>query len=505
MFTLGNAPLFEGLMKFAEQQPASFHVPGHRNGQVYRKFLTEVEPLNQYPLPLLEALTKLAQIDVTELSTTDDLHEPEGIIKQAQQKAARYFGADDTFFLVGGSTSGNVAIILSTCNPGDLILVQRNVHKSIINGCKLAGVQVVFLTPEQEQTTALTTIPSIKTIKAALLQYKEVKAVILTNPNYYGLSVKLEKYVELIHSYNIPVIVDAAHGAHYGLHSQLPQSALQAGADAVIQSTHKTLPALTMAAMLHIRGNRIDLGRLQQTLAMIESSSPSYLLMASLDVARAMMEEKGNDWINEALQHVERLSSWLRDANLCIQLHHVDISDERIEQDPFRLLIYDRSARMDGFELQRELEKYNVWVEMATVQYAVLVVHLSLTENDVNILKEAILHVASTIEEKLSKPRHETSTNRIHYINEGAQYSLPIQMQRYERPQLKRRISLDAAVGAISAEMVVPYPPGIPILFEGEVITSSIRTQIKELIEYGAKFQGSSTIAAGEIQVFMND
>src|SRR5690606_14336032 len=127
------------------------------------------------------------------------------------------------------------------------------------------------------------------------------------------------------------------------------------------QSTHKTLPALTMAAMLHIKGNKIDLERLQQTLAMIESSSPSYLLMASLDIARAMMEEKGNMWINETLQHVEQLSSWLRDANLCIQLHQVDTSNLRIEQDPFRLLIYDRSEKMDGFELQRELEKHNVW------------------------------------------------------------------------------------------------------------------------------------------------
>jgi len=503
MNNMGVAPLWDGLMQFAKQEPASYHVPGHRHGQLYRQYIHETGLLKQGDV--IDALAELARIDVTELSVTDDLHEPAGMIKEAQQKAATYFGADHTFFLVGGSTSGNLAIILSSCNVGDLIIVQRNVHKSIINGCKLAGVEVVFLSPDVEQMTGLMTVPSFSTLEAALHQYTEAKAVILTNPNYYGLSVKLEHYIELIHSYNIPVIVDEAHGAHYGLHTSLPQSALQVGADAVVQSTHKTLPALTMAAMLHIKGSRINLDRLQHNLAMLESSSPSYVLMASLDLARALMEHKGKEWIEQALQLIEELINWINKADLCIKLQQIDKSEQDLDQDPFRLLIYDSTTRMDGFELQREFEKYNIWVEMATTQYAVLVIHLSITEKDITQLKETILKITKSIEQKCYFNGHHSPSNRIHYINEATQISLPMKMERYKQYGSKKTILLDAAIGAKSAEMIVPYPPGIPILFEGETITASICEQIKVLTQLGARFQGNTTIEVGEIEVFMND
>ena len=180
------------------------------------------------------------------------------LLLKAQELAARSFGAEETFFLVGGSTSGNLAMILAICEPGQQIIVQRNAHKSVLNGLALAGAKAIFIMPQTDPVSGLEIVPELSVVEEALVRYPDAKGVFLTNPSYYGLSVDLETYASLIHRYEKLLLVDEAHGAHYGLHPEFPTSALQAGADAVVQSTHKTLSALTMGAMLHVQGKRMD-------------------------------------------------------------------------------------------------------------------------------------------------------------------------------------------------------------------------------------------------------
>lgn len=189
-----EAPLFEALRKHAAGKPVSYHVPGHHYGQALMNGWLDENPVFEAGR---EQYRSIMEIDVTELSSTDDLHHPEASILAAQQLAAAFFGADETFFLVGGSTSGNLALLLTLCQPQDIVIVQRNVHKSILNGLKLSGATAVFLSPELDPLSKTGTVPSLAALEYALKLYPDAKAVCLTNPNYYGIGVKLDEYAAL--------------------------------------------------------------------------------------------------------------------------------------------------------------------------------------------------------------------------------------------------------------------------------------------------------------------
>ncbi|WP_411829743.1 aminotransferase class I/II-fold pyridoxal phosphate-dependent enzyme, partial [Paenibacillus favisporus] len=291
-----RAPIYEMMQEMKDKAYSSFHVPGHKKGQAYTEsggagFLQDV-----------------LQVDLTEITGTDDLHHPEGVIREAQALAADCFGAEESFFLVGGSTSGNIALILTVCSkPGDLLIVQRNVHKSVIHGLMLAGAKAVFIQPEPDPVSGLAVAPSEETVTAALAAYPQAKGVLVTMPNYYGMGSDLAPLAEACHQHGVPLLVDEAHGAHYGQHPRLPGSALASGADGVVQSTHKMLAALTMGAMLHVQGPRIDRGLLRQRLAMVQSSSPSYPIMGSLDLARRLLHVQGAGAFTAGLAAVDAL------------------------------------------------------------------------------------------------------------------------------------------------------------------------------------------------------
>ncbi|MFC6335134.1 aminotransferase class I/II-fold pyridoxal phosphate-dependent enzyme [Paenibacillus septentrionalis] len=492
-----KAPLLEHLTAFAKLAPASFHVPGHRNGTVYLRLLTEHSQLSHH----FEAISQIAQLDVTELSHTDDLHDPQGVIAEAQKLAAALYESEHCFFLVGGSTAGNLALVLSLCEEQDTIIMQRNVHKSLINACKLAGANVVFLQPELEPSTQLSVIPSLDTVEEALRRFPHAKAVFLTNPNYYGLSSDLTAYAELVHRFNIPLIIDEAHGAHYGIAPYSPRSSITTGADAVVQSTHKTLPAFTMGAMLHIQGPYIKQESIQQQLAMLESSSPSYLIMSSLDMARAVLDCYGSKWFAQSYALRQQLIDWLG------QHSRLDIAllpeESRYSQDPYRLLLYDTKQELSGYELQRRLEKYGVWAEMSTPIYVVLVWHMAMTEDELERLKTVLLELSQDTESeaeskvmpaavpKQTLKRLIAADKAILEANAQLAISEPISFNRCQ-PQLTRIINLVEAEGMQCAEMIVPYPPGIPVLYERETITADHIREIRRYIEGGARFQGKA-------------
>jgi len=495
-----KAPLLEALLKHAESNPASFHVPGHHNGAALVHTLREshIEDAAQ----LEKQLSAVMRLDVTELSSTDDLHHPEGAILEAQQLAAQCYGAEETCLLVGGSTSGNLAMILAVCSPGDIIIVQRNVHKSVINGLKLAGAQAVFLTPRMESSTGLSMTPSLEQVKQALYQFPQAKAVFLTNPNYYGMGMKLDTYAKACHEQGKPLLVDEAHGAHYGMHPDLPTSAIQAGADGVVQSTHKTLPALTMGAMLHMQGQLLDRRRIKEALAMVQSSSPSFPIMASLDISRAIVDRLGDRLFHSAIEAVHSFRMWVKETNTMFATAEPELLPGQ-QQDPLRLILTVPGGQLTGFELHRELEKRGCWAEMSDPLYTVLVIgpHVAADEA-ITRLQDALRDIHESF---VAEPSREALYQRQSVsddLSEGI--SEPVSFARTkDRPS--KRVPLQEALHQPSAEMIIPYPPGIPILYPGERFTERHLKDIRQLSEAGARFQGAEDGTMATVAILIEE
>ncbi len=494
-------PIYEHLRNRWDHDPSSFHVPGHKYGR-------------QLPHEPYDWFRTIMRLDVTELADTDDLHHPEGIIREAQQLAARCYGAEESFLLVGGSTAGNLAMMLAVCSRDDVVIVQRNIHKSIGNGLRLAGARPVFVRPQFDPCTGTPTIPSLSDLEAVLQAYPQAKAVILSTPNYYGVSVELASYAALAHRYGMPLLVDEAHGAHYGFHPRFPGSAIRSGADAVVQSTHKTLTALTMGAMLHVQGDRIDKLAMQDALSVVQSSSPSYPIMASLDIARAMVESEGSQLFEGCLNAVDRFRAAFRDrqagplALIDYGEAASDTGDSSHSYDPLRVLLYDRTGLWSGFELLDKLAERNCAAEMADERFVVLLFGIGTTDEDVARLLEAIDGIGQErlrlrrIERDGTEDRQAQSllSNCPDELLEA--FSGPFKLQSANRDdEQSERIPIEEAVNRTAAEMVIPYPPGIPLLYPGEPIRESMIRKIRELADKGARYQGASDAAMKTIRV----
>ncbi|WP_420871897.1 aminotransferase class I/II-fold pyridoxal phosphate-dependent enzyme [Cohnella rhizosphaerae] len=481
-----QAPLFEMLVSHAQKGLTPFHVPGHKQRTVGDQHEGARADFGM-----------LMDIDVTELSDTDDLHDPSGAIALAQDLAAACFGAEETRFLVGGSTAGNLAMILGICDAGDLVLVQRNVHKSIINGLALAGAQCVFLTPESDDQSGIAIAPSLETVKRAIEKYREAKALILSSPNYYGMTADLMPLVEAAHGRRMPVLVDEAHGAHFGLHPAFPGSALQAGADVVVQSTHKMLSSLTMSAMLHMQGDLVYRPAIRQALGMILSSSPSYPLMASLDLTRRAIQMQGPALFEPALAAAQAI----REALAGLPFEALDAND------PLKLSIRDQMERLSGFELQTRLEAHGCVAEMADAKYAVLALGPGTREEDAAVLLQALNKIAGELD--ADAERMESSrTEEVAMKSSPGNSSMSIAYGQLPEPVTIRRripytssVSLEAASGRVCGEWIIPYPPGIPLLYPGESISKAVVEELTRLAAAGARFQGAADESLSTIRV----
>src|SRR5699024_9106794 len=350
-----HIPILQKLIAFQAQNPISFHVPGHKNGAL---FPDEARPFFESILPL----------DLTELPGLDDLHAPREMIREAEELAATFFETQYTFFLVGGSTAGNLAMLLATCSSNDDVIVQRNCHKSIMNGLELAGARPVFIAPEYDEEEQRYLAPSENTLEQALRQYPSAKAVVLTYPDYFGKTFQIKEMIDLAHAYYIPVLVDEAHGVHFSVPEQtIPPSSLSLGADVVVQSAHKMAPAMTMASYLHIRSTLVQTERVAHYLQMLQSSSPSYPLLASLDVARAFLQSLGREDIRSILVSVDTLRDKLSTLS-CTTVKTPSASD-----DPFKITLHMKKG-YSGKAVAALFEAEGVYPELATESH-ILFIH----------------------------------------------------------------------------------------------------------------------------------
>ncbi|HWK22931.1 MAG TPA: aminotransferase class I/II-fold pyridoxal phosphate-dependent enzyme [Ureibacillus sp.] len=455
-------PIVSALQRFVESEPLSWHVPGHKNGM-----------LSNLPSPIKEALT----YDLTELTGLDDYHHPEEAIAQAEILLARAYQAQKSFFLVNGSTVGNLAMIYATCKRNEKVIVQRNAHKSIFHALELVGAKAIFVSPNWDENTSSAGAVSNTTLLEALKLHTDAKAVILTYPTYYGVTGKdLEQQIKMCHELKIPVLVDEAHGTHFMASELYPPSSLQLGADVVVQSAHKTLPAMTMASFLHVNSNLIKADKIDHYLRILQSSSPSYLLLASLDDARDYVEsylesdavyfhEKRGQWI-EALRSIETL-----------QVIEVD--------DPLKLIL--RLPGYTGFQLKEVLEQQGIYVELAD-PYQVLFILPLLKLRQTYPFAEArrrIKEAVYKLKKDGAKPIQMLSPH-----NEQIYVSMPEYSYDELEQHDKEWIPYMRAIGRVSACMIIPYPPGIPLFLPGEKITVAKLSQLEELLAAGAAFQG---------------
>jgi arginine/lysine/ornithine decarboxylase len=468
-----QAPLYEALNKHIKTDPISFHVPGHKYGAVFQT------PKNDF-------FHSILKIDATELSGLDDLHSPEGAILEAEALLADLYQVDRSFFLVNGSTAGNLAMVMSVCEEGDYVLVQRNCHKSILNALNLAKAHPVFLEPEYDRDGKIASGISLQTVKEAIELYPNAKSVILTYPNYYGMVNDLKGIVTLAHHHHIPVLVDEAHGAHLILGDPMPHSAVQLGADIVVQSAHKTLPAMTMGSYLHFNSKLISIDKLNDYLQIFQSSSPSYPIMASLDLARCYLAAYSRNDLEYLLKEINQFKAELTKIKGIKVLNYAG--------DPLKVTIQS-TCELSGFALQKKIEELGVYTELAD-PYNVLFVLPLLKENQTYPFKEAINKIKKALSGVALKQAEELIPGNNHKISELAlSYK---DQEKYKEIE----VLIKEATGKVAAEMVIPYPPGIPLLLKGERITPEKIENLNKLLEAGAKFQGSSCLKRGMIKVF---
>lgn len=513
-----DAPLYAELLRYAARKEASFHVPGHKDGNFYR----DIEGKAPY------GFSEVLSIDATEIEGTDDLHDPEGVIREAQEKAAAFFGAEETFFLVGGSTVGNLALILTVCSePGDILIVQRNVHKSVLNGLMLAGARAVFISPEHESLSGLAVLPNDASLEQALERYPEARGVLLTRPNYYGMGRSIRETSELCHRYGVPLLVDEAHGAHYGLHYAFPASALAEGADGAVQSTHKMLGAMTMGAMLHVQGKRIDRELLRKRLGMVQSSSPSYPIMASLDLARSVAEQRGEDGWKDALKAAAYMRTELEQLPRFGDVRPSRSDEDNggtisgtvdrryTEQDPFKISIEDVEGRLSGYELQQRIADAGCIAEMSDERRSVFALGPGTGMDDAVRLIAALRELQEEAEEKkidIALEQQQIREQSLFEQNEAFSSTLSIAQDMtpiISEPVLfnlrqfaaAETVQTEASVGRIAAEMIVPYPPGIPLVYAGERMTESAVAHLIRLRDAGARFQGASDVSLKTLRV----
>lgn len=478
-----QTPLFTKLQTHYLRQTISFHVPGHKNGRVF-------------PQKLDSLFSAILNIDVTELRGLDDLHDPEGVIAESQYLAANLYGVDRTYFLVNGSTVGNLASILSVVSPNDIVLVQRDCHKSVLNALKMANARPIFIAPEYDGNVNVCTGVNQEDVIKAIKQYPSAKAVILTNPNYYGITRELNGIIDVAHYHQIPVIVDEAHGAHFILGDPFPTSAVQTGADLVIQSAHKTLPAMTMGSYLHVQGTLINMDRLEFYLRALQSSSPSYPLMASLDLARFYLAQLKSEK-TQICSVVQSLTQFKKQLNEIEGIKVVSPMESYVKEDPLKVMIEPvHPCIKTGYSLQSQLESQQIYSELADPFHVLLVLPLSEQfpfEQSLQKMKKALVNVVNT--------ESSFDINQIcpfHFQNTTLAIG-------YEEMHLlkKRTVPFEEALGKVAALPVIPYPPGIPILLEGELIMKRHLDYISHLQELGAKIQGGQALSNQQLEVFL--
>ncbi|XP_072970350.1 uncharacterized protein [Typha angustifolia] len=474
-----TAPLVQALKSTAKQDVSCFHFPGHNRGKAAPSLLSDLTGLGTF------------LHDLPELPELDDLFSPKGVILDAQRRASELFGSSKTWFLVGGTTCGIQASIMATCSPGETLVLPRNSHISATSGLVLSGAVPKYIMPEYSSHWDLAGGITPLQVEKALQELEEdgkgAAAVLVTSPTYHGICSDVEEIAKICHSRSIPVIVDEAHGAHFGFHHGFPSTALEQGADLAAQSTHKVLCSLTQSSMLHMSGDLVDMDMVSRCLQTLQSSSPSYLLLASLDAARAQLSEDENIFdksvdISLEAKHQLRMIPGISVLGLSSFVSGFPAID------PLRITLGTSQLYKSGYAADDLLcEEHRIISELVGTRSVTFAVNLGTRWEDVQRLVLGVKH--------LSKKIFQPNELQIYTQNTICSPFTTLSMQLTPREAFfakKRKVHIEKSLGEICGELICPYPPGIPVLVPGEVITEGALSYLLDIRNMGATISGAA-------------
>lgn len=452
--------LHRGLLEAAQKNSVNFHMPGHKNRGINMPWLADV-----------------ARIDTTETVGTDNLAHPEGILRQSLDRIAAACGAVHSLYSVNGSTGSVYMAQSAALRPGETLLVQRDSHKSVYNGAILNRLELDFLYPRYNRQKQVVCGIDPEQVQEKLENNPDIRAVMIVYPNYYGVTADLRRIADIVHAHDALLIVDEAHGAHLHFSDRLPPSALDCGADIVLQSTHKTLPSLTQTSLIHLGSDRVSPERLKRASALFQTTSPSYTLMTSTEHAIEWMDsEEGRAALDRLIDQAESVRERVR-AMPGMRL--LEKTDGVFDLDPTRILL--GHDRLSGNRLKDILYRdHNINMEMADLYYTLALCTVNNTEADFAALLRALAVLA---EGASVEPVDRNVSPEI--------VPATVRVSMYDAYYLEKEvIRLEDALGRISGQQLTPYPPGVPLVLPGEEITAPILTQLLSLQKEGIDIIG---------------
>ncbi|WP_161955158.1 aminotransferase class I/II-fold pyridoxal phosphate-dependent enzyme [Moorella sp. Hama-1] len=465
-----RTPVFTAVKQYIDAGIIPFHVPGHKQGRALPEFKEYVGE-------------KVLAMDLTCVPGLDNICNPRDVIREAEELTAAAYGAEQAFFLVNGTTSGIQAMILAVCQPGDKIIIPRNAHRSALGGLILSGARPVYIEPAINTDFGISMGITPEQVEGALREHPDARAVFVISPNYYGTVPPLKEIVVVAHRYNVPVLVDEAHGAHLKFHDALPDSAMEAGADLAASSAHKLAGSMTQSSFLLLQGGRLDPKHIKAVLNLSQTTSPSYILLASLDVARKQMALRGR----ELLERTLALARWIRGE--LARIEGLAIMGDEVTHlpgcsylDPTKITVNVQGLGMTGYEMETRLrQEYKIQVELSDLYNVLLLVSIGDDEETAGRLVAAFKAIAGERSRK----------NVIRFCPPLPAIPRMAALPREAFYSQTRSLELEQAEGEISAEAITAYPPGIPLVCPGEVITREIIDYVTLLKNEHADLQGT--------------
>ena len=480
-----SAPLAEAVLRYAALGIAPFHTPGHKGGRgahpLLRRFFTA------------EGL----RADVSLTEELDDLHAPAGCIRAAEELAAEAYGADAAYFMINGTTGAIHTMLTAALAPGDVLLVPRNVHRSVVGAMILTGVRPVWLQPEIDTRLGIAMGVSLAAVQRVVQEHPEARAALLVHPTYYGVTGELREIADFLHANDMLLLTDAAHGAHFAFAEVLPPSAMEAGADLSAESTHKLLGSLTQTSMLLARGGRVPAERIRAASGILQSTSPNEILLASLDAARAQMAENGREQLAAAIRCARGLRRRINEIPGLWSFGEEYMGAPGMAAlDPLKITVQVMGLGMTGFAAEAELRRRNIACELADARNVLFLLSYADGERETELLCAALRDMAASCAPEC--------------ISRGAGSAAFLELPPLPETVLSPRnayfadsvsAAAEDAEGRTAAETIMFYPPGIPVLVPGDRVDRAALAYLRAMRAVGARVVGAADASLRTIRV----
>ena len=483
-------PFVEALESYKEQHFVPFHTPGHKIGMEAPQLLKDwMGPALPYDLGVMYAL--------------DDLHEPEGELKAAQELTAELYGADCCWFSINGTTALIEAMIMGTVGPDETIIIPREAHRSVISGLVLSGAKPVYMDCQFDDRWGIPLGVSVEDAIKTMDAHPEAKAILLVCPNYYGVGVDIVNIVKEAHKRGLVVLVDEAHGPHLPFSKNLPIEAIASGADLVAQSTHKSVGSLTQTSWLLGQGKRINKRRITQMHQILQSTSPNYIFLASLDMARHQLATVGEDLVSRTVELSRYVRNELHKISGITTMEYADIQNRVVNYDCTKVLIDAKDLGLTGVAFERMLRDHRIEVELVQAHHVLVLITIGDTKEAVTALIQAVQAISNTVLRKSFESSHKEDKNLKDCSKDSAVLPEPIVGVTPRKAMYTNReqVRLRDALHRIAGETIAYYPPGIPCVAVGEVISESVLQYIENRKALGYVPNGADDMSLETIWV----